>query len=132
VVGNVTGLGENLFTLAELQARLAAIEFRQNLESARSGGVLMIGAFLLAVSSLPVLIAGVAELLVSEVGIRRGYAFLMSGMGAIVIAGVCLAIAREWLRKKPLGFPLSGEEFARNLNWLRTILRHSSRWPIRR
>jgi Putative Actinobacterial Holin-X, holin superfamily III len=132
VVSSVTGFGEDLLTLAELQTRLTGIELRQNLDSVKNGGALIVAGATLAIASLPVLMVGVAELLVSELGIRRGYALLIAGTTSIMIAGMCIAVARTWLRKKPLGFPLSAEEFGRNLNWLRTILRHSGRWPLHR
>ena len=132
MVNNVAGFGENLLTLAELQARLTAIELRQNLDSVKTGGALFVAGSILAVASLPVVMVGVAELLVSELGMKRGYALLSAAATAIVIAGLCIVIARSWLRKKPFGFPLASEEFARNMNWLRTILRHSGRWPLNR
>lgn len=132
VVSNVAGFGENLLTLAELQARLAAVEFRQNLEYVKTGGALVLAAVILGVSGIPVLLIAVAELLVSELGLKRGFALLSAAAAALVIAGGCIAIAGRWLRRNPLGFPLSNEEFARNLNWLRTILRHSGRMPFNR
>jgi hypothetical protein len=132
MVSNVAGFGENLLNLAELQARLSAAEFRKNIESARLSVVCGVGAALLAVASLPVALAGIAELLVSALGWNRGYALLGVAGGAIVVAAVCIAAAALWLRSKPLGFPVSTEELARNLNWLRTVLRFSGRAPSRR
>jgi Putative Actinobacterial Holin-X, holin superfamily III len=132
VVTNVTGFGEDLLTLAELQTRLIGIEIRQNLEAVRSSGALIVIGSIVAVSALPVILVGIAELLISELGMKRGYALLSVGAVAIVIAGSCMAIARSWLRTKRLGLPLASEEFARNVNWLRTILRQSGRWPLRR
>ena len=130
MMNSVAGFGENLLTLGELQARLTAIEIRQNLDSVKNGGALFVAGSILAIASLPVVMVGVAELLVSELGMKRGYALLSAATTAIVIAGACMVVARSWLRKKPFGFPLAGEEFARNMNWLRTILRHSGRWPL--
>src|SRR5580700_10538119 len=72
MVDHVTGFGENLLTLAELQARLTAIEFRQNIALAKTGGALLVAGGLLAICSVPVVIAGVAEVLISELGMRRG------------------------------------------------------------
>jgi hypothetical protein len=132
MMNSVAGFGENLLTLGELQARLTAIEIRQNLDSVKSGGALFVAGSILAIASLPIVMVGVAELLVSELGMKRGYALLSTAATAIVIAGACIVIARSWLRKKPFGFPLAGEEFARNMNWLRTVLRHSGRWPLQR
>ena len=132
VVTNVTSFGENLLSLAELQARLTAVELRRNVDSVKSTGALMAFGALLAVSALPVMLLGVAELLVSELSMKRGYALLTAGFAAVVIAGACIAIASQWLRRKPLGLPLASEEFSRNLNWLRTVLRQTSRWPLGR
>jgi hypothetical protein len=132
MMNSVAGFGENLLTLGELQARLTAIEIRQNLDSVKNGGALFVAGSILAIASLPVVMVGLAELLVSELGMKRGYALLSAATTAIVIAGACIVIARSWLRKKPFGFPLASEEFARNMNWLRTILRHSGRWPLQR
>lgn len=115
VVSNVAGFGENLLTLAELQARLAAVEFRQNLEYVKTGGALVLAAVILGVSGIPVLLIAVAELLVSELGLKRGFALLSAAAAALVIAGGCIAIAGRWLRRNPLGFPLSNEEFAQEL-----------------
>jgi hypothetical protein len=132
MMNSVAGFGENLLTLGELQARLTAIEIRQNLDSVKNGGALFVAGSILAIASLPVVMVGLAELLVSELGMKRGYALLSAATTAIVIASACMVVARSWLRKKPFGFPLASEEFARNMNWLRTILRHSGRWPLQR
>ncbi len=100
VVHNVTGFGEDLLTLAELQARLTAIELRQNLDFAKGGGAILMAGVLLAVSSMPVLIAGVAEVLVSELEMNRGAALLSVGLATMAIAGLCIGVGRHWLRKK--------------------------------
>jgi putative superfamily III holin-X len=132
VVSNVAGFGENLLTLAELQARLSAMELRKNLVTAKIGGAVLLAGSVLAIAGLPVALAGLAELLVSELALKRGYALLIVAAAALVIGGACVASAGVWLRRKRLGFPLSAEELTRNLNWLRTVLRYSGRSPARR
>ena len=132
VVSNVASFGENLLSLAELQSRLTAVELRRNLDSVKGTAALMAFGALLAVSAVPVMLLGVAEFLISELGMKRGYGLLTAGFSAMVIAAACIAIASHWLRRKPLGLPLAGEEFTRNMNWLRTVLRQSSRWPLGR
>jgi hypothetical protein len=129
VVSNVAGFGENLLTLGELQARLAAEELVQNLQAAKNAGALGLAGFLIAVASVPIVLAGIAELLVSELAMKRGYALLSVAAAAILIAGVSVTSASSWLRSKRLGFPLSEEELTRNLNWVRTVLRYSGRAP---
>ena len=132
VVSNVAGFGEDLLNLAELQTRLTLVEMRQNLNVFKAGGALMATGLILAVAGLPVGLVGIAELLVSEVGLKRGYALLTVAAIAILIAASCVGLAASWFRRKPLGFPLSGEELARNVNWVRTVLRQSGRLSFRR
>ena len=131
VVTNVASFGENLLNLAELQARLTAAEVRRNFDSAKTAGALIIVGAVLAIAGLPVLLIGIAELLVTELGIKRGYALLTASIAAIVLGGALCMIASRWLSRQPLGLRVAGEEFNRNINWLRTILRQSGRWPRR-
>lgn len=127
VMRGVAGFGDSLLTLAELQARLAAIELKQNIQSARAGVFLAVGSGIAMFAGLILLLVGAAELMVSELGVRRGIAFLSVAAFAIAAGAGCLALATTRLRTKRLGFPLSNEEFVRNLNWLRTVVRQSGR-----
>jgi hypothetical protein len=127
VMRGVAGFGESLLTLAELQARLARIEVTQNLEAARAGVFLAVGSGFAICAGLILMLAAIAELLVSELGVRRGVALVSVAAFAIAVGAGCLALATSRLRAKSLGFPLSREELARNLNWLRTVLRQSGR-----
>jgi uncharacterized membrane protein YqjE len=127
VVTNVAEFGENLLSLAELQARLAAIELKQNLEGVKVGGAVIVAGAALALAALPIALAGIAELLVSQAGMSRGLALIVVAVAALVIAGTGIAIAVARLRGANLGYPLSREEFARNVNWVRTVLLHSGR-----
>jgi hypothetical protein len=127
VVSNVADFGENLLNLAELQVRMSAMELRQNAQSLRSVAALFLSGSLLALASLPVVLAGVAELLVTELGFRRGYAFLAVGFAAFGLGALGAALAAVWLGRKDLGFPLSADEFTRNLNWARAAIRRTGR-----
>ncbi len=127
MVSSAAEFGENLFTLTELQVKLTAIELRQNLQATRVGGSIMLAAAVLALASVPVALVGIAELLVSELGMKRGYALLsVAATGIVVAAAVIVGIVTA-LRKKPLGFPLSSEELTRNINWVRSVVTHSGR-----
>jgi hypothetical protein len=132
VVSGVAGFGENMLNLAELQARMAAIELRQNVDTVKTAGTAMVAGALVALASFPVLLVGTAELLVSELGWRRGYALVTVGAITISIAAFVAVTAAVWLRRQRFGFPLSVEEFTRNLNWMHTVLRLSGRPPARR
>jgi hypothetical protein len=132
VVSNVAGFGEDLLNLVELQSKLTVLEARQNLDVVKTGGTLIATGLVVAVAALPVGLVGIAELLVSEMGLKRGYALLTVAVVAVLIAGSCASVGVSWLRRKRLGFPLSAEELARNVNWVRTVLRQSGRLSFRR
>ncbi len=127
VVTNVAEFGENLLTLAELQARLASIELKQNVQAVKLGGAVLTVGAVLGLAALPVALLGIAELLTTGLSIHRGLALLIVAGCCFVIAGICVAVAVVRLRGSNLGFPLSGEEFTRNINWVRTVLLHSGR-----
>jgi Putative Actinobacterial Holin-X, holin superfamily III len=132
VVTNVAEFGEDLLSLAELQASLAAIELKQNLGAVKWGGIVLVTGGVLALAALPIALAGIAELLVSLRGMNRGFALIAVAAVAFAIAGTCIAIAVARLRSSEMGFPLSREEFTRNLNWVRTVLLYSGRSARRR
>jgi hypothetical protein len=127
MVTNAAEFGEHLLTLTELQGRLTVLELKQNIQEAKLTAPVILGGFVLGVASLPIVLAGIAELLVSELGMKRGYALLGVALVAIALAGSCIAVAAIRLRRAVVGFPLTAEEFTRNLNWVRTILLHSGR-----
>ncbi len=74
VMRGVAGFGDSLLTLAELQARLAAIELKHNVQAARAGIFLALSSGAAMFSGLIFLFAAVAELMVSEFGVKRGVA----------------------------------------------------------
>jgi hypothetical protein len=111
---------------------MAAVELRQNVDAMKTAAAVLAAAALFALASFPIVLAGIAELLVSELGWRRGYAFLTVGLSTVAIAAFVAVAAAVWLSRKPFGFPLSTEEFNRNLNWVHTVLRLSGRRPARR
>jgi hypothetical protein len=129
MVSNAAEFGENLLNLAELQTRLATLELKQEVQTVKVTAPVILGGAVLGIASLPIVLAGVAELLVSELGMRRGFALLSVAVVALAIAGASIAFATIRLRRSVVGFPLTTEEFSRNLNWVRTILRHSGRSP---
>jgi hypothetical protein len=132
VVTNVASFGENLFNLTELQGRMFATELRQDLNAGRTAGVAIAGGLSLCAAGMIVALLGIAELLVSEGGIKRGYALLITSAAAALVGGLCAALGKARLGRRWLTFPASGEELTRNLNWVRTVMRYSGRPPERR
>ncbi len=127
VISGVAEFGDNLLSLCELQARLTAIEIRQNADAVKVTGAVILAGTALALASLPVILIGIAELLASGLGMNRGAAFLSVALVTLFIGGAGIAIAASQLRRAAVGFPISREELARNMNWVRTVLLHSGR-----
>ena len=132
VVENVAGFGEDLLTLAELQGRLAAMELKQSLNAARFGSLVFAVGLILALAALPVGLLGIAEMLVEMAGLGRAASRIVVAVASLAIAVACFVIAALRLRGSDIGFPLSREEFTRNLNWVRTVILHSGRSARRR
>jgi len=127
MISGVAEFSENLLTLGELQTRLAALELRQNVEATKIGGAVILTGAALALASLPVILIGIAELLASGLDWSRGVALLVVSVAALLLGGTGIAVAVLGLRRSAVGFPVSREELARNLNWIRTVLVHSGR-----
>jgi uncharacterized membrane protein YqjE len=127
VVGNIAELGNDVATLAELQLRLAALDFRESL--ARAAWPLALGAVGLALGlgSLPVALIGLAELLAAGLAIGRGWSLLIVALAALVLASAAATIAALRLGPSFASFRRSREELERNLAWIRTVLLYSGR-----
>jgi hypothetical protein len=132
VVSGIAEFGNDVATLAELQAKLAAIDFRESAARATVPLVLTLTGLVVAVAGVPVLLAGVAVLLASALSVSLGWMLVLVAAAAIVAAGATAAIAGRQFSHSFDTFRRSREELIRNLNWLRTVLVHSGRSVPRR
>ena len=107
-------------------------QVRQNLDLVKTGGAIIATGLVVAVSASPVGLVGIAELLVSEMGLKRGYAAFDRVHHRNSLSRRSGGIGGMGVWRKRIGFPLSGEELARNVNWVRTVLRQSGRLSFRR
>ena len=73
MVTNVAEFGENLLSLAELQVRLATLELKQDAQTVKVTAPVLLGGAVLGIAGLPIVLAGIAELLVSELGMKRRF-----------------------------------------------------------
>jgi hypothetical protein len=127
VVSNLAEFGNDFATLAELQAKLAAIDLKESAGRAAVPAGLLAGALVLLLGSVPVLLIGVAELIVRFTSIGHDLALLLTAGGAIVVAGAIGALAAPRLRKSFESLQRSREELARNVSWIKTVLTYSGR-----
>ena len=131
VIGGLAEFGNDMLTLAELQARLAAIDFKESLEHAVSPLLLTLGGMMLALASLPVILIGVAQLIAWAFSIRLGWALLLVGLVTLAGASAVAGIAGLRFSRSFASFQRSREELVRNITWIRTVLVHSGR-PVPR
>ncbi|HWE37593.1 MAG TPA: phage holin family protein [Isosphaeraceae bacterium] len=132
VVGGVADFGNDLATLVELQAKLIAIDLKVAVDRATMPLVVAAVGAVLALGALPVVLLGVAELLVQYAGLPRGWAYLLVGGLAIVLAAVAAWLMLPRLKASLESFRRSREELTRNVSWIRTVLVRSGKLRPRR
>ena len=127
VVGNIADFGNDVATLVELQAKLAASDLKEVKDRATGYVIVLIFTGILCLGTIPIALFGVADLLSMALQIRLGWALLITAGVALSVAGVVLAfiLPRLFLAFEPLR--RSREELVRNVSWVRTVLIHSGR-----
>jgi hypothetical protein len=112
----------NVVTLAELQADLAALNLK---EAARKAvvpiGLIVVSLALLA-AGVTVALFGLAWLLATWLRIHQGWAMMLMGGVAIAVAGPVIIFGVARLISSFDSFRTSREELKRNLVWLRHVL----------
>src|SRR5690349_2849390 len=87
VLGNLAEFGGDIATLAELQAQLAARDLKESASRAALPAVGVAVAAALALGCVPILLFGVAELLVLA-GMKLAWALIVTGAVALTLAGL--------------------------------------------
>ena len=123
----MAALAHDATTIAELQARLVALDAKDSSKSLRNAVLLAVigGALLLA--CLPVGMAAIGELLVGLAGWERWIAYLATGGTGLVIGVVLLWMCWLAVRKAAATFRRSREELSRNVEWFKEALRPEGR-----
>ena len=132
VVSNIADFGNDIATLVELQAKLAALDARDSLARATTPLILLGLGSVLALGSLPVILIGLADLIAANTKLSAGMAQLIVGLVALVLAGGAAFVGLKGSTSSLESFRRSKEELARNLSWIRTVLVHSGRTAGRR
>ena len=113
---------DDMASLAELQAKLAAVDFR---EAARKSAIpiaLTVAGLAVIVASVPVALLGAAWLLASVLKVPQGWAMLLTAGLAIALAGLVVGLAGMRLRHSFDSFRRSRKQLWLNLAWVRTVL----------
>ncbi len=83
---NLTGLAHDLIALIELQCQLVAVDLRAAKRQSLIPIVMIAGAALLALGTMPVILLGIGWALVNQLGFSFGAAFASVCLSALVVA----------------------------------------------
>ncbi|MBW3598052.1 MAG: phage holin family protein [Planctomycetes bacterium] len=127
VVENLSDFAHDVLTLSELQVKLLAAD----LNDIKSGAVAPLGlmglAAVLGLGAVPVVLMGVAWLLVEYDVLSQAWAFLISAGGGLLIALILGLAGWLWLRRQLAVLERSRLELDRNLTWVKSVLKHRGR-----
>lgn len=127
IVGNIADFTNDIATLAELQAKLAAMDARESMNRARIPLVVLGAAALLSLGSIPVVLIGLADVIASTWKIQPGTSQLIVGLVALVLAGLGGFFGLKGSIRSLDSFRRSREEMVRNLSWIKTVMVYSGR-----
>jgi hypothetical protein len=123
---NVAHLLHDAVTLGELQFRLFLLDCQQ-LRTKLGTSLIAIGiGLVLALSCVPVALAGIAFLLHDVAGFSRLSAVWTTFALTLVVGGCCLGCGVWWLRNSTSVFESSRVEWTQNIERLKEMLKRSS------
>jgi Putative Actinobacterial Holin-X, holin superfamily III len=123
---------DDLASLAELQAKLAALDFRDARRKSAIPVVLTVAGFALMVGSVPVALLGAGGLLASALKIHQGWAMLLTAGAATALGGLVAVLGGRRVSHSFDSFRRSRKQLTLNLSWVRSVLVTSVRPHARR
>ena len=127
MVGNIAEFGNDIATLVELQAKLAVHDTKECVGRITYPAVVLAAGAVIIVSSIPILLLGLADLLAKTMGLQDWASRVIVAVVAMVVAALVAFLSYREAVSSITSFRRSTEEFTRNLSWVRTVLVHSGR-----
>ena len=121
-VDGVAGFVDDLASLAELQAELAAHDFRDALRKSRLPVALTLLGLVLVAGGTPVGLLGAGWLLADVLKIHQGWAMILTAGAAMTVGGVAAILGGRRLGHSFDSFRRSRKQLTLNLAWVRTVL----------
>lgn len=132
VVGSIAEFSNDVATLAELQLKLVAEDFKEVQAKALLPLSLFLVGLVVLLGSVPVAVGGIALLVAQALSISIGWALLVTALVIMILTGLLAIFAGRRLVASFASFRRSREELVRNINWIRTVLVYSGRAVPRR
>lgn len=127
LVGNIADFGNDIATLAELQAKLTLLDAKEAASKAVTPLILLGGGLAVALGSLPVVLIGLADMIARAAKVPAGTAQLVVGLVALALGGLVAYLGLKGSTRSLGSFRRSSEELTRNISWIRTVLLYSGR-----
>jgi len=127
MVGSIADFGNDVATLAELQLKLAAFDFKETTAKALVPLSLVAVGLVVLLGSVPVALGGLALLVAQLFSITIGWALLLTALVIMILTGALVVFAGRRLVASFASFRRSREELVRNIAWIRTVLVYSGR-----
>ncbi len=129
VVENIGEFVHDVVTLSELQSKLFVADLKDFRSGTVAPGSLMGLASVLFVGCVPVLLMGIAWLLVDYDVLAPGWALLAAGSGGAIVAGLMALTGWFIFRRQLAILDRSRAELEKNVTWIKSVLKHSGRTP---
>jgi len=123
----VGSFGNDLASLASLQAKLAAADARESLLKALPSVVGLGVLVLLLIGGMAAIVAGFAVWLAATFHLGIGVSLMLVGLGCLVLGALLSLLCLRLLSSSFTAFRRSSEELERNLAWVKTTLTRSGR-----
>lgn len=120
----------DLVSLAELQWQLAMADVTVAKKEVLAQTLKLAMVFGLAIGATPLLLFGVAELLVEQLNWSRGLTYLGVAVLGLGCAGILGMSAVKGLTKAGSSFVRSKFELKQNIAWLKSVLTRKSAPPV--
>ena len=121
----VGGVAEDVATLAELQLNLLKTEAQGGARRVAVCGFLLSAGLVVLAGCVPAALTSVAFWLMQAARLSPAAGFAWAALAGAAIAAVPVGTAWLLWRTSPLTFAHTRKEFARNLKWIKTVLRES-------
>lgn len=122
---NLSQLGSDVMTLAELQVELLQVDMRDWLRACTIPLLLLAAGVLLGLASFPILLLSLAYGLGYMTEWSLAARLLVAGGAGLIVAGAMAVIAVQLLRRDVKILSRSSAELRRNVRWLKELLTQS-------
>jgi uncharacterized membrane protein YqjE len=126
VGGNVANLASDLVSLAELQAKLAALDLRETGARSLIPAAVLTAGLCLLLGTVPVVLLGLAGALADTGSFSLVAAQLIVAVVAIGTSAACIWFGYQKIVASLNVLNRSREEFEANLRWIKKAIQQSS------